>query len=359
MTVPLFLVFNLLLLTTLAQATTKEIGPEASLCAEVNALTPGSELALRPGDYNGPCTIRVSGTPEGPIVIRAKDPTARPRVLYMGTRDNVLNIEASDVTLRGLVFGPTVEADAVKIKRGDRIVFEECLFDRVGGVSISANTTSSRGITVRRSEFANPRTTALYFGCHNGTQCVVTDTLIEGNYIHGVEAPEDEIGYGLQVKLNSTAVIRDNVIVDTKGPGIMVYGSTELTRSSVIERNAVLGSRTSAAIVAGGGPAIIRNNLAAGSWEGGIWILDYQRRGLIRGIQILHNTVYNNARGGIVPTGLRGDLDVLLMNNAVHAPPGIPALPKIFSATRFGNVDFAPGACFLQPERFDFSPSAC
>jgi hypothetical protein len=42
-----------------------------------------------------------------------------------------------------------------------------------------------------------------------------------------VDAQEDEVGYGLQVKLNSTAVIRDNVIVDTKGPGIMVYGAGE------------------------------------------------------------------------------------------------------------------------------------
>ena len=359
MSAPALLALSVLLWATVAEATTREIGPEANFCAEVNALTPGRELVLRPGDYRGPCTISTGGTLETPIVVRAKDLTTRPRLVYTGTRDNVLNIEASDVTLRGLVFGPTAEGvDGVKIKRGDRVLIEECLFDRVGGISISANATSSQGITVRRNEFANPRTTALYFGCHDGIHCAATGLLIEGNYIHSVDAREDEIGYGLQVKLNSTAIIRDNVIVDTKGPGIMVYGSTELTRASLIERNAVFGSRTSGAIVVGGGPAIIRNNLAAGSREGGIWILDYRRRGLLRGIQVLHNTVYNNTRGGIVPTNLRGDHEVLLMNNAVHAPPGILAIPPAFHASHFGNVACVQASCFVQPEHRDFSPSA-
>ena len=76
----------------------------------------------------------------------------------------------------------------------------------------------------------------MYFGCHDGTWCILTDLVVERNYIRGVRASDPEIGYGFQVKLNSVAVIRDNVIVDTKGPGIMVYGAHNLTAVSVIER---------------------------------------------------------------------------------------------------------------------------
>src|SRR3990167_1595907 len=35
-----------------------EIGPEADLCAEINALAPGDELVLRPGEYRGPVVVR-------------------------------------------------------------------------------------------------------------------------------------------------------------------------------------------------------------------------------------------------------------------------------------------------------------
>jgi len=43
-----------------------EIGPEASLCAKINALAPGDELVLRPGEYRGPCTVRRGGLPGTP-----------------------------------------------------------------------------------------------------------------------------------------------------------------------------------------------------------------------------------------------------------------------------------------------------
>ena len=52
-------------------------------------------------------------------------------------------------------------------------------------------------------------------------------------------------GYGIEVKLNTGGVVRDNVIIDTKGPGIMVYGARDLVTVSVVERNFTRGSRTS------------------------------------------------------------------------------------------------------------------
>jgi hypothetical protein len=89
-----------------------------------------------------------------------------------------------------------------------------------------------------------------------------------------------EIGYGIQVKLNSAGVICDNVVGDTKGPGIMVYVAVDDGRGIMVERNFVRGFLRSSGIVGSGGPAIVRNNILGGNRGGGIGLEDYAARGL-------------------------------------------------------------------------------
>lgn len=335
-----------------------EIGPDADLCRHINALEPGGELVLQPGTYRGPCGIRASGRPGAPIVIRAKIPQERPRIVYGGRNHNVIEVRASHVVLRGLEFGPALEdVDAIRIFSGDDITVEDCHFSALKGIAVVANHANSRGIVIRRNEVANTDATAMYFGCHNGRTCVLSDLTIEGNYIHGVRAPDPSIGYGMQVKLNSVAVIRNNVVVDTKGPGIMVYGSHDTGRASVIERNFVMGSRTSSGIVLGGGPGLVRNNISVSNSEAGIGLEDYGRRGLLRGVVVAHNTLYGNGQGGIT-TSERGSQDVVIVNNAVQSRPGVSAVPLARPGLRVaGNVTCPPtGACFRDPDGRDFSP---
>src|SRR5262249_60454443 len=105
----------------------------------------------------------------------------------------------------------------------------------------------------------------------------------------------------MQVKLNSVAVIRDNVVVKTKGPGIMVYGSRDLLTRTVVERNFVTASRSSSGIVIGGGPVVVRNNIAVGNADYGIVLENYHRRGLLRGIVVARNTAYGDLKGAIGP----------------------------------------------------------
>jgi hypothetical protein len=158
------------------------------------------------------------------------------------------------------------------------------------------------------------------------------------------------------VKLNSSAVIRDNVILDTKGPGIMVYGSRDLVNVSLVERNVTMRSRTSSGIVLGGGPATVRNNVTASNAEAGIALEDYQRRGLLRGIVVANNSVYQNEVGGMAVPGA-GLRDVAMINNAVHARGGTPALPTLRSGLRLaGNVNCTWVQCFANPIGMDFSP---
>jgi hypothetical protein len=335
----------------------REIGPDADLCAEINSLDRGQELVLAPGEYQGPCAIRRGGEPGAPLVIRAAEPARPPRIVYDGQTTNVLEVRASHVVIRGLEFGPTQSSvDAVRIFAANDVVVEDCRFTGLGGIAVVANHSSLRGLTVRRNVIRDSKATAMYFGCHNGLTCVVAGLVVEGNHIRGVTAPDPGIGYGIEVKLNSSAVIRGNRISDTKGPGIMVYGARDLVSSSLIERNVVIGSRTSSGIVVGGGPAVIRNNVSALNGEAGIGLEDYQRRGLLRAIAIVANTVYKNAAGGITApeSGLR-DVDVI--NNAAHAPSGRPSVPAPQPGLQLaGNVNCTWVPCFANPDGMDFSP---
>ena len=368
------LLFSLLLtgfgFAMVATGDTKEIGPEQDLCAEIHALRPGDELVLRPGEYQGPCAIRNGGTAERPIVIRARDLEQRPRIVYTPERENALTVpsdrgttltvRADHVTIRGLAFGPTRRGvDAIRARSADSLTIEDCTFEGLGGIAVAAShRAEGRRLTIRRNRIVNSGATAIYIGCHDGVRCAILEVLMEGNYIHGVDAPDPEIGYGVQFKLNTWGWIRDNVIGNTKGPGIMVYGATHPDRVSVVERNAVSGSRTSAGIVLGGGPAIVRNNVATESAEGGIQLEDYGGRGLLRNIAIAHNTIYNNGTGGITIYQSAPVSEAWVVNNAVHARPGTAPFPAEGDAIRSrGNVDCSSGGCFRAPGERDFSPA--
>lgn len=340
-----------------AAAGAAEIGPETDFCAAANALEPGQELALRPGDYPGPCAIVRGGRLGAPVVIRAADAHQRPRIVYTG-HGNVIEIKADHVTIRGLALGPTtVGADGIRIFARADVVVEDCEFAGVGGIAVAATHHSMRGLVVRGNLIQNSGSTGMYFGCHEGFQCLISGLVVERNYIRTVRAVAPEIGYGLEVKLNSSGSIRDNVIVDTKGPGIMVYGASDLMNRSVVERNFVMGSHTSAGIVVGGGPALVWNNVSVLNHEAGIGLEDYAGRGLLRAIIVANNTVYRNSGGGVaipVPGLLR---DVAIVNNAGSGWQGSAAFPRGRSDLDLGgNVDCTWTLCFANPEGMDFSP---
>lgn len=337
----------------------REIGPEANLCAEINRLSPGEELVLAPGDYQGPCAIRRGGAPKAPIVIRGADSAHRPRIVYGGRDANVIEVRAGHIIIRGLDFGPTQsEVDAVRVFGADDVTIEDCHFTGIGAIAVVANHWNVRGLKVRNNVIRDSLATAMYFGCHDGITCSITGLVVEGNVIQGVTAPDPEIGYGIQVKLNSSAIIRSNIVQNMKGPGIMIYGSRAAATVSLVERNVTIGSRTSSGIVVGGGPAIIRNNIATSNEQAGIALEDYKNRGLVRDVFVANNTVYRNRDGGIkVPeTGISG---VTIVNNAADAVTGTNAYPPPQKGLRMaGNVDCTASGCFADPEKQDFSPNA-
>lgn len=337
-----------------------EIGPESNFCAALRALPAGEDLILQPGDYEGACIIKRGGTPGAPVSIRAADPERKPRIIFRGRDANVLEVRASHVRIDGLVFAPTQwGVDGIRVFGGTDITVENCEFSGQGGIAVVSNHASVTGLSVLRNVITGSNSTGMYFGCHDGVKCRVSDLRIEGNFIHQVQAMDPEIGYGLQVKLNSVGVIRDNVVVDTKGPGIMVYGSRDGLSASVVERNFVMGSRGSSGIVVGGGPVTVRNNIAVANAEGGIGLEDYGNRGLLRGVIVAHNTLYKNTEGGIVAPRKGRLTEAVIANNAVQGRGDRPVLPREYAGLRLtGNVDCTWMPCFTNAEGLDFSPGA-
>lgn len=343
-----------LFLTTISDS--KEITPGEDYCREVNDPNAGREIVLRSGRYQNPCKIKRGGTAEAPLTIRAADPVNPPTIAYQGTTSNVLEIYADHIVIRGLRFSDTkTDIDAIRVISGNGITIEDCKFLNIGGIAVAANHTSIHGFTVRRNVITNSLATAMYFGCHNGSACVINALLVEDNRIQDVTAPNPAIGYGIQVKLNSTAIIRGNQIVNTKGPGIMIYGSQRLSETSLIERNMVRGSRNSSGILIGGGPALVRNNISIHNREGGIGLQDYAKRGLLRNIIIVHNSVHGNERGGLFISGEKLT-EVEIANNAgvTARSMGSPGAAHIRWA---GNIDCTKTRCFRDPEKLDFSPA--
>ena len=345
------------LLMTAAFGWTLELQPNGNYCREINANSSGLEIVLAAGEYRGACRIRRGGKPGSPLIIRSVDLRSKPEIKYDGQNGSVFAIDANYVTIRGLRFGPTEgEVDAIRIFSGNYVTIEECMFDHIGGIAVVGNHASITGTVVRRNIIAESRSTAIYLGCHDGTFCIAMGSVLENNYIKGVTAQSEQIGYGIQLKLNSTGIIRDNVIVNTKGPGIMVYGSRDAAEFTMIERNFVEGSQDSSGIVLGGGPAIVRNNIIAWNNDGGIGLEDYGNRGLLRNLAVTYNTIYKNGGGGIIARFAQS-ADGEVFGNAVVSRSGTPG---IFSERHgfvvFGNEDCSEQNCFVDPDQRDFTP---
>jgi hypothetical protein len=334
----------------------REIAPGNNYCQEINDPESGNDLVLEPGEYKGPCKILRGGEVGDPMIIRALDSSNPPRIHYDGSHGNVFEIYAGNITIKGLEFGPTKrEVDGIRIFSGHSIIIENCKFSNMGGIAVVANHSSARKVTVRQNEIMNSRSTAMYFGCHDAS-CVMSDLLIEKNFIRGVSATDPQIGYGIQFKLNSSGIVRDNVIIDSKGPGIMVYGATDSSVISIVERNFVSGSRTSAGIVVGGGPARVWNNIVVSNREGGISLEDYANRGLLKGIVVAHNTAYNNKDGGILVRA-EGSVEATLAFNAIASPKEVSNISARQTGIRmFENGDCSSVNCFVNPEENNFTP---
>jgi hypothetical protein len=309
---------------SLAFAGTFTAQPGDDWCDLVDQAASGDEVVLETGTHDGPCSIYTDG-----VTIRGDGAG----ISYTGTSSNVLDIYTDDVTLKNIAFGRT-ESDIDVVKsRGHRLTVDSCSFLKTGGISIAANSQPSTGVVVTNNTFTDLRATGIYFGCHSGN-CAATDYRVTGNLIDGVTS--NNVGYGMEFKLNSWGVVADNVIHDTQGPAIEIYGSENASDVTYVERNFVVDTTTDGAIEIGGGPAVVTSNIVVGGATGGIVAYDYGGRNLGQDIVVVGNTIYGE---------LVSHVDVEATHNVALG----------FNGTLADDNQPCDDSCFMDAASWDFT----
>ena len=310
-----------------------EIGPADDLEAAAAALSPGEELVLRGGTYffDENVTIRANGTAAQPITIRAKD-GEQPIIEQATNQQNVVEINSSSyLAIRGIEF--TGGSHGIRLINSDYITIEDCEVHETGDVAISANSGGTyEGLRILRNHIHHTNGTGegMYLGCNNDG-CRIANSLIEGNYIHHTNRATVEQGDGIEIKEGSYGnIVRDNVIHDTKYPGILLYSTVGNGPQNIVEGNVVWNVSDNTVQIAA--DAVVRNNIVLGNVS-----FQSHQAGRPSNIEFIHNTVINDG-SGVTVSDVSGP--VLIANNAVYSQSQAIRLVSgdLGQVQLFGNV---------------------
>ena len=259
-------------------------------------------------------------------------------------RQNTINLSGCQhFILRGIEI--TGGDAAIRIgKRGEHlakfITIEDLHIHHIGGVAVTANNPGEtyQSLTFRHNHIHHTggHGEGFYLGSNSrpdgSTDGYIYDSVIEGNYIHDLKGGTVSQGDGIELKDGSYGnIVRDNVIHDTKFPGIIVY-DTDGKAPNIIERNAIWNTGDHG--IQAGADAVIRNNLIFDTGGDGIHCRNHQSA-IVGNLTIVHNTILSGSSIRIVaPDKFRGK--VVVANNALGGTARIPQSPEI---TQAGNVN--------------------
>jgi hypothetical protein len=318
---------------------TLEIHQGDSFKAAVENLNLGDTLIVHQGTYSdsGRISITVQGTATAPVVITGAEGEPRPHITRPASAQaqNTINVEgAAYLTIRSLEISSN-GGDGINLNSSPSYITLEDL--DIHDVDVGINFRSDmQHITVRRAHIYRTGQDGgtgegLYVGC-NLASCVVSDSLIEGNWIHDTQ--QSTQGDGIEIKRGSHSItVRDNVIHDTGYPCILVYG-TEGNPRNLIEGNAMWNCGDSG--IQAAADAIIRNNIILTSVENGFSSQDHQ--GVTpNNLEFVHNTIVGgnpclrlsnwNSKQGLV-----------FANNAVYCDSGNYQISGLNGVVTAGNV---------------------
>lgn len=318
--IPLFSLI-LLGLSLLTQAATIEITPADNFRSAMQSLVAGDTLILHEGTYplSSYFELSLNGTAGAPITIRAAT-GEQPIVSYVNASQNIVNIsDSSHLIIDGIEF--TGGSRGIRLTASSDITIQNCHVHHTAGNAISANDVGSVYARLRfiHNEIDHAGATAegFYLGC-NGDACRIHDSLIANNYIHHLNDPGVTQGDGIEIKAGSYAnIVRDNVIHDTRYPGITLYHTNGNGAPNIIERNVVWASGDNGIQVTA--DAIVRNNIVLSAAAHGIGIHASQG-GSVGNLVINNNTVLKASGDAIHINDVSAG--VLIANNALYAPSG-------------------------------------
>jgi len=330
------LLLGLLALTltapAVASAAIVEIRPSSVACGEefvaaATRLQPGDELVLRGGIYSQSCrrAITVNGTAAAPIVIRAapgeRVVLTRPSDT-MDTQNNIEIVNSSYLVIRGLAFQGG--SSGVRIMGGHHITLEDCEVFETGNNAVAVNYDNADALIFRGNHIhhtglsvaAPTEGEGFYLGCNHDI-CRVTNSVIEGNYIHHLRGTSDGGNDGIEIKVGSHGnLVRHNVIHDTtierRYPCIFVYGGGP--GLNIVEANVMWNCGEAIQVVS---DAIVRNNIVLSS-DVGILTAPHVQVPWMRNVTIVNNTLYGHRQ--CVSLQWDGATNMILANNALYCP---------------------------------------
>jgi hypothetical protein len=320
-----------------------------------NTLLPGDLLILRGGTYSQSCRRLISGrngTATQPIFImaaRGETPILTRRGTPETYSENNLEIEnSSHLVIRGVKFRGG-DLGVRFIGTNHHITFEENEIYETSANALALQSGNSDAMTIRRNHIHHTglSTSApvpgegMYLGCHDNS-CRITNSLIEGNYIHHLRSTSDGGNDGIEIKPGSHGnTIRDNVIHDVnigrQFPCIFVYGGGPA--ANIVEGNAVWKCGEGIYAVS---DAVVRNNIVIDSGYG-ISSYPHAEVAQMRNLTIISNTIYGS--GACLFLRWETVLNAVLANNAVYCP-GSTAVDGLglFHAPVFMSANYVEGA---------------
>ncbi len=314
----LLLIF-LILCSAAVQARNISAQPGDNTEKIINSLRAGDTLTLADGNYSltERFSFSISGTPKRPIVIKAAE-GAHPRFHRDNADQNIWDIEGADyVTIDGLHFSGG--SAGVRVWKASHFTFSN---NEIFGTDDAALTMNISGnhydhIKIINNHIHDTRGTGegMYLGC-NFNECRLSNSLIEGNYVH--DTLDAEQGDGIELKEGSYAtIIRNNVIHDTNYPCILTYGTVGNGAVNIIENNLVYNCGDHG--IQSAADTIIRNNIVLNTKLDGIAMQRHQNSSPAN-LEVIHNTVVKPTGSAIYLNGNTGP--VTIANNAVYAKNG-------------------------------------
>lgn len=297
------------------RANTLTVSPNDSYCSIIKSANPNTTIYLEPGIYSGACKVRDARS----LSITSLDPNNPAEFKYTGTSANVIDfVDADDVEIAQLFINTTKPGiDAIKFNGSQNIRIWGNRFDKVNGVAISAPT-GGKNFYIGHNHITNNNYTAVYLGGHSGTT-PMENYIFEWNHIQDVTTySSSAVGYGMQAKLNSSGVVRYNTIYRTKGPGIMIYGSSVDT-STEVYGNYIEGAKNDAGINVAGRNVLVYSNILRFN-NMGIFTQNYGGRNLLSNIHIANNTIIESLINDILVTPWDHGSSNILVNNIISKP---------------------------------------
>lgn len=251
--------------------------PWKTFAHALGRLRPGDLLYVRAGDYAEPFTVKVSGTPDRPIVISA----------YPGERARILqppgwpaaNPHGATVTITGgarhvWIHGLEIEGCLGRPDAPEADHYGQNGITLSGGAGIGCrllNNICSRALHCGIKEMG-----------HGGTDFVVEGNLLfdngTGSLDHGLYIPSQG---------KEGIVVRGNACFRNRGYGIHLYSDP----SRVHVYNNVCFENREGGIIVAGPDNVIAHNVCAREPRGGLWLF---RRGCRRNL-FLNNLLLDNA----------------------------------------------------------------